>query len=195
MEYAPEESIDGQYLDEIQIHLKNSNARQLRDIIIGDTRLHYHDFERFAISFDEVYLKGTKGEYGTGKRQIFAAENQLTKFIADTHEKSFEEELHLSEMKRIAVYFPCVVFDGKIFEVIVEKGELELKKSRHLILTSQYIPSYSTSEQNFLIDIVHKSYFKNYLKKITRDITSLSETIIKNRNELIKRIEDVEAIL
>jgi hypothetical protein len=192
MEYAPEESIDGQYLDELQIRMKSSDPTQLRDIILGETSLHYHRFERFAVAFDEVYLKGTKHEHAKGKREIFEAENQLKKFIIYTNEKCLEEKP--PEAKRIFVYFPCIVFDGKIFEAIVERGKLELKRCNHLILTTQYRPSYSIWEQNFLIDIVHKSYFKYYLEKITRNIKALTETTLRNRDKLIKEIEDVESL-
>lgn len=192
MEYAPEESIDGQYLDELQIRMKSSEPKQLRDIILGETSLHYHKFKRFAIAFDEVYLKGKKHERAKGKREIFEAENQLKKFIVYTNEKSLEEKP--PKEKRIFVYFPCIVFDGKIFEAIVEKGKLELRKRRHLILTSQYRPSYSVWEQNFLIDIIHRSYFNYYLEKITSDIKSLAETTAKNRDYLMRIIEAVESL-
>lgn len=192
MEYAPEESIDGQYLDELQIQMKNTEPTQVRDIILGETSLHYHKFKRLAVTFDEVYLKGKKHEYDRGKREIFEAENQLKKFIMHRKEKVIEENPPITG--RIFIYFPCIVFDGEIFEAIVYKGELELKKRKHLILTSQYRPSYSVWEENFIIDIVHKSYFRDYLKKIRRDIESLSETAVKNRDYLVSEIKAVESL-
>jgi hypothetical protein len=192
-DYAPEESIDGQYIDELQICSKKPELRQLRDVIVGDTRLHYHGFERFAVAFDEIYLKGKKDEYEGGKDEIFEAENQLKKFIAYTNEKSLEEKW--PDMKRILFYFPCIVFDGKMFEATVENGKLELEKRKHIVLVTQYRPSYSLWEQSFLIDVVHKSYFQKYLRKIVHDITLLSENIVKNRNKLLKKIEDVELLL
>jgi len=182
-EYEPLECIDGQYLDELQICLKDAEITNLRDLVLREN-LHYHRFERFAITFDEFHLKGKKKEYDRGKKEIFEAQKQLEKFIAYAKERYIGGK-PVSDLKRIFVYFPCIVFDGRMFEAIVENGNLDLRKCNHIVLFTQHIHHYSHSYQNFLIDIVHRSYFDQYLKEIERDIKSLAEIIAKNRRKLL----------
>ena len=186
------DDIDGQYLDELQIRCKNAKPVQLREIVLEKSRLHYNKMKKVAVTFDEFLIRNKKSKYEKKKREIFEAINQLKKYITYTHEQTLEERFE--GVYRFYVTLPCIVFDGEMYEAIITKGDVEIKKKKHLLLSTQYRPSYSVWEQGFLIDVVHRNYFQNYLAKIRRDISSLESTLTSNRDDLIKRLKATEFI-
>lgn len=184
------DAIDGQYIDELQIRCRSTKPTQLREIVLEKSRLHYKKLRRVAVSFDEFVTNVKKKEYERKKREIFEATNQLKKYITYTNEQTLKERFE--DVYRFHVHFPCIVFDGEMYEAIIAEGDINIKKKKHLILATQYKPSYSVWEQNFLIDVIHKDHFKEYLPKILNDLSSLENTLTSNRDDLIKRLEVTE---
>jgi len=90
--------------------------------------------------------------------------------------------------------FPCIVFDGTIYEAIVKNGKMKLQKTNHIILTRSTRASYSVYDVNFLIDVVTKNYFNNYLRKINNDVKSCFDKVTKHKRRLWRELEKLSMI-
>jgi len=181
------EDINGQYLDELQVLTKSSETTQIKDIILGKTPYHYRDMNKIAVCYEEFHLQGKKNSFAQKKKEIFEAQNQLKKYISYTNEQ--EMKAQYPDLYRLIMYFPCIVFDGQMFEAIVEGTKIRLKRANHILLTTQNRTSYSNWEQGFLIDVVQKTYFEKYQRKVNRDFLSLRKIVKKNKRKIEGEIE------
>jgi len=188
------EDIDGQYVDEVQTLTKNTENYQIMDIILEKTNLHYKSIQRKAVTYNEFYLKGKKASYAKKKREIFEAQNQLKKYIACLIEQMMKASPQFS-VYPIELYFPCIVFDGVMYEAIVKNGGLELEEAKHLVLRTLRRSPYSVFEKSLLIDVVQKSYFKDYLKLVRKDVTSIRRIVRNRAKRIIREIEQVGELL
>jgi len=93
---------------------------------------------------------------------------------------------------RFDFYFPCLVFHGQMYEATFEGQKMELTSTKHTLLTTQYRPSYSVWEQGYLIDVVHKTYFRTYLRKVRKDIKTLQDNFAKHEKMLNKRLDEAQ---
>lgn len=181
--------IDGQYLDELQVLTKSSETTQIKDIILGKAAYHYKDMNKVAVCYDEFHLQGKKNSFAQKKKEIFEAQNQLKKYISYTNEH--EMKAQYPGLYRLIMYFPCIVFDGQMFEAIVEGTRIRLKRANHILLTTQNRTSYSNWEQGFLIDVVQKTHFGRYLRIVNRDFLSLKKLVKKNRRKMQEEVERI----
>lgn len=184
------EDIDGQYLDGIQILTKKIDKDAIREVILGNSSLHYSRMRKVAVSFDEFYIKGKKSDYGK-KRDIFEAVNQLKKYILYSN----EQNLKSGSPYTILIHFPCIVFDGEMFVSEVRGEEINLRRTKHVLILTAHRTPYSPWDLGFLIDVVHKKHFKRFLKSIDRDIESLTKIMQKNGDEILSKIVDLEGLL
>lgn len=187
------EDISGQYLDELQMRCKSIKPTQLRELLLEKSKLHYEKFERVAVSYDAFPLKSKKSEYEQKKKEIFEAQNQLKKYICYSLEQATKERYE--GVYRFEHYFPCIVFHGQMYEATFEGKKMELASKKHILLTTQYRPSYSVWEEGFLIDVVHRTHFRKYLRKVLKDIKSLEGNLAKYQKTLIKRLEEAESLI
>jgi hypothetical protein len=187
------EDIDGQYVDQTQMASNNFENLQVMEMILGKCPLHYENMKRKAVTYDAVYIKGNKNSYEGKKREIFEAQNQLKKYIDYSIEQLTKADLRGGHV--IQNYFPCIVFDGRMYEAIVESGDLSLRESDHLVLATSYKSQYSVWERNLLIDIVRKNYLETYLDLIQKDISSLKKTISKKSKSIFRRIDEIVDLL
>lgn len=94
----------------------------------------------------------------------------------------------------IEMYFPCIVFQGHIYEATVkEDGEVELEKRNHILLRTLYRSPYSVYEKGILIDVISDSpfsekRFSDYNELVCRDMESLKEVLTQNSDEIEQRI-------
>jgi hypothetical protein len=95
----------------------------------------------------------------------------------------------------IEIYVPCIVFDGHMYEATVEGGDLSLRESDHLILSTSYKSPYSIWERSLLVDIVRKNYFETYLELVQKDLSSLKKAISKKSKSIARKIDDVVELL
>ena len=188
-----EEDIDGQVLDELQICSKNLEMTQLWNILLGKSHLHYEEVERAAVSFDSFYLKGKKTTYKTKKNEIFEAENQLKKYIIYKNEQDMST--FYPPLYRLILHFPCIVFDGELFEAIAKDGKLDLKEVDWITLETSSRTIYSTFTRGYLIDIVKKDYFKKFLRKINRGFGSLKKTLKEKRKQMERETDRMYPLL
>lgn len=153
-------------------------------------KLHYNNFERVAIAYDEIKKRKNKGE-SKGRKEIFEAVNQLVKFTCyEIHQifnriEKFKKSNTYSE--HLIFFFPIIVFDGDLFEVSFYSGEPRLNRRNHILLTTHYRCPYCQEVESFTLDIVNTSYFDDFLEIMAKSHWEIRETILKNHAELVKR--------
>lgn len=180
-------------MDELQIRCKSSRPIQLRQLLLEKSKLHYEEFKRVAVSYDAFPLQAKKSGYEGKKRAIFEAQNQLKKYICYTNEQTAKERYE--GLSRFDFYFPCIVFHGQIYEATFEGRKMEVTPKKHILLTTQYRPSYSVWEHGFLMDVVHRTYFRNYLRKVRKDIKSIQGILSKHKKTIHKRLDEAELLI
>lgn len=185
---------DGQYLDDFQ-PLSLSNL-----FFLLDPLLHYSDFSRFASPFSEVKLGKPSGK--RSRNEIYEGVNQLVKFVSYQIAVQFETWKgdriavnNLRESLRMFFFFPILVFDGRLYEAVVEKGDIELRDSDHVVLERHHKPSYSATPLTYKIDIAKREFFPDLVRIIERDIERIQEEFVQNKGEFDRTIEQSIAYL
>ena len=161
--------------------------------------LHYDKFERIAIAYEEIKKRkmdketGKEVKNGSSRKEIFEAINQLVKFtcyeLHGTHAR-IAKLPRTSEREHITIFFPIIVFDGDMFEVFLVSGEPRLEKKTHMLLTTHYRCPYCGEVESFTIDIVHRSYFNEFLRKMKMHFYKTIETMLRNHDELLKKAKE-----
>lgn len=187
-----EHEVTGHYTDEIQMRTRNTLVDYLREIVFKDWHLHYIESKRVAVSFDEFPIKAKKGTYEAKRKEVFTAENQLKKYITYMYEQECNESTPHAD--RIMFCFPCIVFDGTMFEAIVDKGRVELRESNHILLSTQSRATYSNWDLSFLIDVVTKDYFKSFLEEVNTDVKSLFSLVKKRKRKILRELDKLTFI-
>jgi hypothetical protein len=158
--------------------------------------LHYDKFERIAVAYDEIKkAKMPKMEPSEvkekGRREIFEAINQLVKFVSYELHETKARISNLPETvpkyEYIEIQFPVIAFDGDMYEVTFTSGEPKLEKTKHLLLSTHFRCPYCKEVKSFTIDVVHRSYFNEFLNLLVAHFNKLNENIVQNRTELVNR--------
>jgi len=169
--------VTGQYLDSLQcVTRKLEKNDYLCDLLNFTKGVHYRNFNRVSVAYSEFLLDQSELDKNSrNKREIFEAQKQVKKYL-DCQTEQFIK--YSNEDKSIIAhfYFPCIVFDGDLYEAIVTEEGLELKEVEHLLLSTNYKSPFAIFEQIVLIDIVKKEYFDRYLKLILKDRADLEHT-------------------
>jgi hypothetical protein len=123
------------------------------------------NLKKFAINYYEPLKKG-------GGIDILTAFHQLTKSVDFMMTKDDEfTSLFLKTMPNqpnhpLFIHYPIIVFDGHMFEYIIEDDDCQLKRRENL--------TYHLCQNNFyFIDIVEKAYFANFLEQIDKEFSDL----------------------
>ncbi len=151
---------------------------------------HYRKFERIAIAYDEIKKK----KYGSSRRDIFEAVHQLLKFTCYEIHESFIRRSKLTDLppehELIFVFFPILVFDGDMFEVTFDSGKPRLKRRNHILVSTHYRCPYCQEVRSFMVDVVHRSHFSEFMKILDTDYYEMTENILKNRDGLVKKAKE-----
>lgn len=128
------------------------------------------------------------------KDDIFEAANQLAKYIAyrwsGIVEGRYLSGLPTKSDRSIRIAFPVIVFDGRMFEAQVSKGDIQLSETNHVLLSFNYQPRYfSKHALGYMIDVVNKDNFGNLLHELENDYMLLFTTIEKNLDHLKKEAD------
>ena len=174
---------DGAYRDSLETSRLFSGYSQF---LFGKVRLHYDEFEEVAVAYDEVHLENGKGS----RRDTFGAINQLIKFIL--YMMGPPKEQISDKTFGILMFFPIVVFDGRMYKVKLESGQPILLKTDHILLETHHRSPYTGEIKGFLVDIVHHSFFPEFMKKLHSDIVRMRESIIEHHDEWLKEIETLK---
>lgn len=162
--------------------------------------LHYDSFGRISRTYAEIKYAKPKGQKSR-KNEIFEAKNQLVKFIAyDIFQFLRRWENYNFDPKTnhlIWMYHPTIVFDGKLYEALVENGSMQLLERKHLLLSTKYSPKYieefpntETPDLDYLIDVVRKDYFSDFLKILENEYTNILKCILNNLDELSEQAKE-----
>lgn len=155
---------------------------------------HYDEFEKIAIAYDEIKKK--KIEKGKGekvissKREIFEAVNQLVRFTSYEIHQSFNRIAKIpkrSDKEIIIIFFPTIAFDGDMYEVSFDYNEPKLEKKNHILLSTRYRCPICQEARSFMIDVVHRSYFSQFLEILNTDFQKVRDNILTNCDELVNR--------
>jgi hypothetical protein len=150
----------------------------------------------------EIVYCGTHKDNQGGKDEIFEAKSQLVKYVSyDLKNLIHRLKLRGYNPKKnyfIWMYFPVIVFDGKLFESIVKKdGNIELFERKHILFETSYCPKYihefndkEILDLNYIIDVITPDYLPQYLKIIRNDC----EKTINLIRTLYDEIKDYEKI-
>lgn len=186
--------VNGHYLDAEQRFCQRLNTITLLNLLLSPLQLHYWTNERLAVSYKEFVKENNSKEAEKKleireefkRKPIFNALNQVKKFIYDRILNGMTAEGY---PYFVDFYFPCIVFDGNMYEAIVEKGEILLKPTNHVILASS-IPSASNNYyMNYLVDVVQKDFFKEYLGMVISDVQRLIDTMVNQREKALSILE------
>jgi hypothetical protein len=197
LEFALQD-ISGHYLDEIQMATENTENIDVMKVILGNTRLHYGEAKSIAVTSDVVPLHPPKQYDPEDKRRakknpIYTAQNQLKKYLDWAIERDIRKRSQVLPYT-IEIYFPCLVFQGHMYEATVESsGKVKLEKTHHVILETLYRSPFSIYEKNVLIDVFGDDFqgeerFRDFQELICRDIKSLEVTVIEKAEEINGRI-------
>ena len=158
----------------------------------------YDKFERIAIAYDEIKKKKIKKETqkrkeksGSSRREIFEAINQLVKFTCyEIHQIFRRISKTSSDREYIVIFFPIIVFDGDMFEVNFDSGEPRLKRKNHILLATHYRCPYCQEVESFTVDIVHRSYFSEFMKILKTYFYGIREIMLQNYDELVDKAKE-----
>lgn len=180
----------GQYLDKFsQTPVASGVEGLLFDKLYHykKNRLHYDHFDEAAIAYDEIKKQGKS----KSRKDIFEGSNQLVKFVC--YERGLPEKPDISKPDfQIMMYFPIIVFDGDMYEVKLESGKPKLEKTNHVLIRKSYRSPYTKQVERFLIDIVHRSYFSEFLKQLNSDFRKMRKAILESHDEFIKKAEEAK---
>jgi len=152
--------------------------------------LHYYEFERVAIAYDEIRKK----KVSSSRREIFEAINQLVKFTSyEIHQilsRISKSPKTSSDREFIIMFFPIIVFDGDIFEVTFDSGEPNLERKNHILLATHYRCPYCTEVESFMVDVVHRSYFREFMKILEEDFHVIRKNMLQNYDGLVNKAKE-----
>ena len=146
LEYS-NENIAGQYLDEVQMAARNVERAEVMQSILMKTSLHYRNMPTVAVTY-EAFKMGEvqRGQFREGQNEIFDAQCQLKSYIECAMHQSIRERISIIPYT-IEMYFPCIVFRGRMYEARVKGDDVTLKDSKHLLLKMLYKSPYSIYER------------------------------------------------
>ena len=124
------------------------------------------DLDRVALIHYEPFKKG-KG------REIFEASNQVMKALSFELMRDKECTLKVPDLHPLFILYPVIVFDGHLFELRTENGDLKLLPVKYL----QY--STSTLGESFLIEVIKKEFLSTYLEKLKAEINTMKAELGK----------------
>ena len=155
-------------------------------------KLHYNGFYRAAVEYDELKKKQTNEKAGSHRNEIFEAINQLVKSVNYLNRRvaSNLSDLPVKHKRElIMVLFPIIVFDGDMFEVFFKGNKPTLWRKNHIFLSTRRYCPYCKDSKPFTIDVVHRSYFEEFLDSIKQDYLKTGKAISLNHKELMNKIE------
>jgi len=167
-----------QTLDFLQVH-SNGEKRFLSTVALP--KLHYDKFHTIAHTYAEVKLQSESLE----KREIFEASNQLMKYSAFEMEQWREAMASKPSDIDIRFVFLAVVFDGKLYEALTHNGKIELKERSHMLLKVARYSKARAGMSHYIIDMVSKAQFPEYLDLVEDDIQLIRSFFLSNEEHLL----------
>lgn len=142
----------------------------------SDKNFHYNSFERCTqyCSFlqKKRQIDGRKewlAAHPDGLNDVF---NKLYDFVNHRCARDGEwmpESFHEKDVY-VILYFPVVVLQNDLFEVLESNGEVDMTQVNHTIYE---FSRFETDSKSFLVDVISEKYFPNYLQLLQKDCEEL----------------------
>jgi hypothetical protein len=160
--------VDGQIHSTVQ---ELSSETSFSYLFSEKLKLHYSRFTSQAVAYDEIKIQGN-----SDKKLVFEATNQLIKYVCyETHttlKRIYDFARQKNDENCILLMFPAIVFDGLLYKASFDSGQLEIKETPHVLLHTQYRCPYCNKVESYTIDVIHSSYFPEYLNLIKANVTN-----------------------
>jgi hypothetical protein len=175
----------GQVLDPVDVfsHGQDSFWPYLSDQL---NVLHYGSVKKVAHEYTEIKLPKSSGTRET----MFRAVSQLMNYADYSIERW--RELISSNMwdRRMVFLFLAIAFDGLLYEAEVLDGRLSLFP-RDVLLLEQARPSKANGRAtHYLIDVVTRKSFPEYVETLNQDVTRLRSVVKSNLASLFPKLEE-----
>ena len=136
------------------------------------------NLDRVALIHYEPFKKG-KG------RKIFEASNQVMKALSFELMRHKKLALLMPNLHALFILYPVIVFDGRLFELRVENGDLK-------VLPVEYLQYWtSTLREDFLIDVIKKEFLSTYLEELKAEINKMKVELEKQASPINHSPRDV----
>lgn len=145
--------------------ISNPDARKSPVFIKWLKKQCHYSFDKtkeFAVNYYEPFKKGGGNAIPTAFYQVTKACNFELNFVRTSILKI--------PMKPLFVYYPVVVFDGHLYECKPEGEEINICRRNHFCY-------HFSQERNYIIDIVEKDYFEDFLKSLDTEISCLKDAL------------------
>jgi len=184
--------LSGQYLTYVP---RDNPFDFFRDMLEARCRvLHYDKFKRFAIAYQEIKKQKTNEPRRSGsvRNEIFEGVNQLVRFLCyEIHQRLRNIDTFDSDFRRenigMVFFFPIIVFDGDMYQATFDSGKLRLKRAKHVVLITNHHCPYCNKAEGFTIDVVHRSYFEEFVDILEKDRIALFKMLLRDKNFLLER--------
>jgi hypothetical protein len=157
-----------------------SNGKQSFLSLLRLPKTHYDRFLHVAYNYVEAKVrKDVRGDGGS----IFEAQNQLWKCVTyncKTWREMFEKD---RSSRHIAIFFPTIVLDGELFEATGPSTSVRLTERQHMLLSFSRSSKPLGTVKSFLVDVVKKENFRDYLRTLDSDIRVIRRYFAANRTE------------
>lgn len=134
----------------------------------------------------------TKPNESRGKPDVFEAVVTLVKalnFFMDEIKRKKQPLVKDMPHHPIMFCYLVIAFDGPMFQAKVnEQGHVRLRRSQHEIIRFAWNPRVPTELIYYSIDVVHRKYFEDYLRRIRSDI-EIAASSTKSDKELVEYLK------
>jgi hypothetical protein len=123
-------------------------------------------------------------------KSIFHAKNQVISATNHLLEQQSVRYNLYSELNLKTFFYPIILFDGLLYSATIEKNDVNLTEENHILLSiERELPKKSTiylkansfvdfEYKPYIIDIVKKDYFNDYLRNLKKYSDSCADEIM-----------------
>jgi len=145
-------------------------------------------FKELLNTYTEIKLQSESPKMKeTSEKEIFEASNQLMKYAAYDMQRTIESMASDPSKRKIQLMFLAIVFDGQLYEVMTAKGRIRLAERWHMLLRATRHSKSKGGMSRYIIDVVAKTYFPEYLKHVDDDIQVLRSFFLSNEEQLMEK--------
>lgn len=134
----------------------------------------YDNLKELAVNYYEPFKKGEGKAIATAFHQVTKAYEFRLNFT-----KNFSEHAKkisaIASMRPLFIFYPMVIFDGHLYECKPEGKEINVYRRNHICYSYRH-------ENSYIIDIVEKDYFEEFLKILDSEISCLKEALGKGES-------------
>ena len=166
----------GQYADFLK-------GQDIKDVFLETlhiaTNAFYNKKTKTVSSYKEVKLMSAPKDVKP-KNEIFEAINQLVKYVSyQIGEYLTVYKERKMEANSCFLFFPVIVFDGDLYTAVLKDSEISPESANHLLYVAHYKPKYEVRRVPFLIEVVSRKFFPQYLLIVEKRINKMNGIIEK----------------